>query len=193
MKILGVTGGIGSGKSTVCRVFETLGIPVFTADDVAKSLYTTDASLKEAVITHFGTTMYSEEGLNRQALAEVVFSDPSALQTLNDLVHPRVASAFKRWKEAQQAAYVIREAAILIESGSHTDCDAILLVSAPQEVRMQRVVERDQVDPSEVEARMQRQWTDEERRPYVQFEVVNDNSELLIPQLEKIDRVMRSK
>lgn len=191
MKILGVTGGIGSGKSTVCRFFETLGIPVFTADDVAKSLYTTDPSLKQAVIQHFGEDTYTNGELNRQALARVVFGDPSALETLNKLVHPRVGAAFSAWMQDQDAPYVIREAAILIESGSHIDCDAILLITAPEEMRIQRVVQRDGASEEDVRSRMQRQWSDDKRRPYARFELVNDGNTLLIPQLEEVDRQLR--
>lgn len=190
MKVLGVTGGIGSGKSTVCRVFQTLGIPVYDADSRARRLYTSDAVLRGSVIEAFGEETYTGSQLNRKVLANMVFPDPAALARLNALVHPRVAADFAEWKTAASGPYVIREAAILFESGSHADCDRIVLVSAPEDVRISRVMERDGATEAEVRQRMERQWSDARKRVSCNFELVNDNRSLLTPSIEGIHQVM---
>jgi len=187
MKVIGLTGGIGSGKSVVARIFGCMGIPVFDADKHANALYETDPELLREVATRFGSHMLTAEGkLNRQALASVVFSDEQALLALNALVHPRVGRQFLEWKEHQSGQVVIREAAILFESGSNTDCDAVILVSAPTQMRIERVILRNGLKESEVRARISRQWPEEKLRPLADFEIINDEKSLLIPQVLKL-------
>lgn len=187
MKVIGLTGGIGSGKSTVARVFSTLGVPVFDADTEAKKLYTEDSTLLPEVVKAFGPQiMHADGSLNREALAALVFSDAEALTKLNALVHPRVGKRFQVWKEKQHGPAVIREAAILFESGSHIDCDAVLVVTAPENLRIQRVMQRNTVTADEVRARMARQWTEEQLLQQANEVIRNDENKLVVPQVMAI-------
>jgi dephospho-CoA kinase len=186
MKIIGITGGIGSGKSTICKVFETLGIPVFNADDVAKNIYDADADALAQVRDAFGDDIITDEKVNRVELAKRVFNNPEDLAKLNAIVHPLVRKHFKIWMDKQTAPYVLREAAILIESGAHVDCDKIILVSAPEETRIQRVMERSNISEREVRNRMANQWSDEQRRPYCHYEIKNHQDKLVLGDIYKI-------
>jgi dephospho-CoA kinase len=180
---VGITGGIGSGKSTVCRIFEALAIPVFYADDVARTLQASDNSVIAAIKKVFGDDIYSAAGLDRKRLAAIVFGDPKALKILNDIVHPAVKKRFEEWVSIQRSPFVLREAAVLIESGNYHDLDAIIAVEAPEAVRMKRVMKRDGLSEPEVRERMQRQLRDEERRQHAQFVINNSGKELLLPQV----------
>lgn len=185
MMIVGVTGGIGSGKTTVCKVFRALGIPVYDADQAAKELYDRDPELMRSVRDAYGDTILDPEGkLDRKKLAELVFADPEKLQVLNSLVHPRVRADFRKWVKLQtHAPYVIREAAILFESGTHKDCDKVITVTAPVELRMQRVRQRDQRSEEEIRRMMERQWSDEEKIRRSDAVLVNDERDLLVPRI----------
>ncbi|MFM9949499.1 MAG: dephospho-CoA kinase, partial [Saprospiraceae bacterium] len=162
---VGITGGIGSGKTTVCKIFETLGIPVYYADDRAKWLMTHDPELMEAISNTFGQDAYSPEGqLNRAYLAKVIFGDDKKLAELNALVHPAVFRDGSEWHHSQTGApYTLREAALLFESGSYRAIDKMVVVTAPQEIRIKRVMERDQVTADAVMARIEKQWPEEEK------------------------------
>lgn len=184
--IVGVTGGIGSGKTTVCKHFEALGVPVYYADDEAKNLYQTDAVLAAEVSALFGADIFENGVLNRPKLAEIVFNDKAKLAALNALVHPAVARNFNAWIEKQNAVYVLKEAAILIESGAYKAADQILLVSAPESIRIERVMQRDSVSETEVKARLSKQWTDEQKRPFCTDEIVNDGSENLTAMVQQL-------
>jgi dephospho-CoA kinase len=186
MKIIGITGGIGSGKSTICKVFETLGIPVFNADEVAKNIYDVDADALAQVRDEFGEQVISNGKVNRVELAKRVFNNADELTKLNAIVHPLVRKHFKIWMANQSAPYVLREAAILIESGAHTDCDKIILVSAPQETRIQRVMKRSNISEQEVRNRMAHQWTDDQRRPYCHYEIKNHQDQLILDDVYSI-------
>ena len=184
MKVIGLTGGIGSGKSTMARVFETLGFPVFDADREALALYDNDPTLLPKVVELFGEGILLPDGrLNRMALANIVFSDESALKKLNALVHPRVAERFEEWKSGQHIPAVIREAAILFESGSDAGCDMVIVVTAPEALRIQRVMERNGSSESEVRARMARQWTEPKLVERANEVIVNDDKSLVLPQV----------
>jgi len=188
MLLIGITGGIGSGKSVVASVFRCLGIPVYDADSHAKALMTTDGNLQEAIKKEFGTLTYNEHGrLNRAYLASQVFSDPEKLKKLNRLVHPRVAEDFEHWVEKQNAVrtfpYVIKEAALLYDSGSNSRLDKIIVVTAPDEVRKQRVQKRDGRSPQEIEQIFERQMPQEEMIKRSDYTVSNDNRHLIIPQI----------
>jgi len=183
MRKVAVTGGIGSGKSTVCRMFQVLGIPVFEADRVAKQLMVDDAALRAAIIERFGEAVLGANGLDRQALANIVFQDPAALTDLNALVHPAVRKAFAQWAGEQHASYVIMEAAILAETGGHTAFDHVIVVSAPQDIRLARVVARDGVGEEAVLARMRNQASEQERIRIANDVIMNDDVHMVIPQV----------
>jgi len=188
MKVIGITGGIGSGKTMICSVFKTLGIPVFNADVVAKELYDERPELVIQIQNHFGSDLVFDGKLNKQKLAELVFSDNKKLQILNSLVHPLVGEAFQTWQKKQRALYIIREAAIMIESKSYLDCDLLILVSAPAQLKVKRVITRSQLTEAQILARIQEQMTDEERRPFCDFEIINDEVDFILPQIFTLHR-----
>lgn len=190
--IIGLTGGIGSGKSTVARIFETLDYPVFYADDEAKKCYL-DASVREAVIQHFGQEAYDGEAFNRAYLAQTVFNNPEKLKQLNGILHPAVRQQFANWREKQSAFAVLREAAILFESGSDADCTLTITVSAPEELRIRRVTNRDGSEASAVRERMRNQLSDAERAARADYEIVNDGVQLILPQVLDIDAELKAR
>ncbi|WP_316823450.1 dephospho-CoA kinase [Pedobacter gandavensis] len=183
---IGITGGIGSGKTTVCRIFESLGIPVFYADTVAKKIMVTDPILIQGVKDTFGEESYTPEGvLNNKHIAGIVFHQPEELEKLNQLVHPAVFRAFDKWVAAisPQAPYILKEAALLFESGSYQMCDHNVLVIAPLETRLQRVMQRDQVTEEQVRARMDKQLSDEEKAKMADMLIHNNETDSLIIQV----------
>jgi dephospho-CoA kinase len=182
---IGITGNIGSGKSTAARVFELLGVKVFYADAEAKKVMVTDTLLIEGIKETFGNEAYLPDGqLDRKYIAGIVFNNDNELKKLNALVHPAVFRAFDEWAKAFiNEAYVIKEAAVLFESGSYQFCDKTVLVSAPLEMRIKRVMNRDHVSRTEVEAREARQFPEEKKKLLANFILLNDDSELLIPQI----------
>lgn len=171
-KIIGLTGGIGSGKTSVAKLFTADGIPVYIADDEARRLMGSDEILS-SIRTQFGDDVFSGNSLERAKLAKIVFSDPAALERLNKIVHPAVAKDFARWISEQDAPLVVREAAILFESGSYKDCDKIITVTAPESVRIARVMKRDKVSESEVRSRMERQWPEQRKIALSDFVIEN--------------------
>jgi dephospho-CoA kinase len=184
---IGITGGIGSGKTTVSRIFEILGIPVFYADDAAKSVMHTDKLLAQSIKETFGSEAYDiQQQLNRKYLAEIVFKDEQKLAALNQLVHPAVFRAFDSWLVLQKAPYILKEAALLFESGSYKLCDKNILVTAPEELKIKRVMERDGISAEQVRSRMSKQFTEEQGRKMADFIIVNDEHQLLIPQILKL-------
>lgn len=192
---IGITGGIGTGKSTIARIFEILGIPVFYADPAAKAVMNEDEELRQRIIDAFGKQAYSEgRTLNRKFIAEIVFNDDKKLQKLSSLVHPAVFKAFDIWAEAQQGApYLMKEAALLFESGSYKKFDYTILVKSPEALRIQRVMQRDNVSEEQVKLRIQRQLTDEEKEGLADFILVNDEQQLLIPQVLELHRLFLAK
>jgi dephospho-CoA kinase len=183
MKIIGLTGGIGSGKSTIAAIFQLLGIPVFNADSEALALYSEDAELLREVVDEFGREVLNADGtINRMQLASIVFGDEAALRKLNSLIHPRVANRFIQWKIRQHAPIVMRESAILFESASNSDCDSVIVVSAPEKLRVNRVMKRSALTRQEVEARIARQWPESKLQEQADWIVVNDDSKLVLPQ-----------
>ncbi|WP_281639415.1 dephospho-CoA kinase [Capnocytophaga sputigena] len=163
MMVVGLTGGIGSGKSTIAKAFAALGIAVFNSDEQAKALIATDAQVKERIIAAFGEEAYQNGEYNRAYIAQIVFNNSEKLAILNGIVHPALAEYFKRWAKEQTSPYVLKEAAILFESGSYKDCDYIITVTAPEEVRIARVMARDHCTEAQVRARMAQQWSDAQR------------------------------
>lgn len=188
---VGLTGGIGSGKTTVARIFSVLGIPVFSADSEGKRIMESDVMLAAAIRTHFGDEMYDEQGrLDRAGLAAVVFQHDEKLQLLNSLVHPAVIRASDDWAEQQKSPYVIKESALLFETDAWKHCDIRLLISAPEEVRISRVMERDQVSREKVLRRMKYQLPDSTKIKMADKVILNDDKSLLIPQVLSFHEAM---
>lgn len=191
-RIIGLTGGIGSGKSLIGRICSIMNLPVYNADEAAKALYRTNSDLKQGVISLFGEAAYEGGELQRSFVAKQVFADNDLLQKLNQLVHPLVAQDFQNWLRLQPSQVVIREAAILFESGSYKDCESVITVAAPEELRIHRVKTRDGSAVEAIKARMEKQWTDDRRKEKADFEIVNDDQTLVLPQLESILRSLRA-
>ncbi len=171
--VVGLTGGIGSGKTTVAGFFKEKGVPVYIADDAGKRLLETSEEIREKVTALIGEKAYSAENPNRKHIASVVFNDSNKLEALNKIIHPAVAKDFEVWKNKQNAAYVLYEAAILFEAGGYKKCDFNILVTANKEEKLKRLQKRDESTIDEIEARMAKQWSDEEKRKLADFEIEN--------------------
>ncbi len=180
---IGLTGGIGSGKTTVAKIFELLNVPVYYADEASKRLYHTDKDLIASIKKHFGEDVYTNEQLNRSKLAAIVFNDPDKLELLNELVHPPTLRDAEEWMQKQTAPYVIKEAALLFESGSVKGLDYIIGVQAPSHYRIRRVMERDGMKREEVISRANRQIDEDIKMHLCDFVIVNNDQELVIPQV----------
>jgi len=181
---IGLTGGIGSGKTTVAKVFEVLGIPVYYADEAAKELMHTNELLKQQLIFHFGKETFFEEGqLNRKHLSSIVFNNKEKLELLNNLVHPATIADAQEWFSKQQAPYVIKEAALLFESGTAEGLDYIIGVTAPAALRIKRVMDRDGVTAEDVKRRMANQLDEVIKMKLCDFVLHNNEQQLLLPQI----------
>jgi dephospho-CoA kinase len=180
---IGITGGIGSGKSTVARVFETLGIPVYNADDAAKRLMEEDPELKKQIISLFGETAFIGGKLNRPLIAAQVFGNPEKVNAINALVHPATIHDAKEWMSRQQTPYVLKEAALIFESGSEKELDYVIGVEASQESRIQRVIERDNTTREAILQRMKNQLDEADKINRCDFIIHNDGNQMVIPQV----------
>lgn len=180
---IGITGGIGSGKSTVAKVFETLGVPVYYADDAAKRIMNEDEELKQQIKKHFGEAVYTNGKLNRKALAEIVFNDPGKLNQLNAITHPATIADAERWMQKQTTPYAIKEAALIFESGAQEFLDYVIGVTAPAPLRIQRTMHRDGITKEEVTARMNKQMDESIKMRLCDFVLKNDEQEMLLPQV----------
>jgi dephospho-CoA kinase len=189
---VGLTGGIGSGKTTVAKIFELLGVPVYYADAASKRLYHSSKELIASLKLHFGENIYTGEQLDRSRLAEIVFNDPKKLDLLNDLVHPPTLADARNWMEAQKAPYVIKEAALLFESGSAGDLDYIIGVDSPEPLRIKRAMERDNSSVADIKKRMQRQIEERIKMKLCDFIIKNDEQELVIPQVLALHQKLTS-
>lgn len=185
---IGLTGGIGSGKSTVARIFEILGIPVYYADAAAKRLMNTDPALREQIIAAFGAEAYTGGELNRQYLAQQVFHDEKKLAGLNSLVHPATIHDAEKWIAAQTSPYTVKEAALIFESGSEKLLDYVIGVSAPQELRIQRTMQRDHISREEVLKRIHQQMDEKLKMEQCNFIVYNDEEQPVLPQVLALHR-----
>lgn len=183
---IGLTGGIGSGKSTVAGIFKVLGIPVFDADWEARQIMETDPVLRQSIVEKFGADAYTGGALNRKYLSAIVFNDPVQLGILNSLVHPAAIAAAEAWAKRQKAPYVVKEAALFFETGSAAGLDYMLGVYAPEYIRIRRVMDRDSVSRDEVMKRMQRQIQEEIKMRLCDEVILNDDQQLLIPQVLKL-------
>jgi dephospho-CoA kinase len=180
---IGLTGGIGSGKTTIAKIFELLNVPVYYADAASKRLYKTDKGLVQKMKEHFGNDIYNEDELNRAKLASLVFNDPDKLELLNSLVHPPTIKDAEEWMKRQTTPYVIKEAALLFESGSVAALDYVIGVYAPQHIRLKRVMDRDNTTREEVLNRMNRQIDEEIKMKLCDFVITNDEQDLVMPQV----------
>lgn len=182
---IGLTGNIGSGKTIVSRIFELLGVPVFYADDAAKKVMVTDQVLIESIKSAFGENSYFDDGsLNRKHIAGIVFNNAEQLAKLNSLVHPATFRAFDEWlKEIKDAPYILKEAALLFESDSYKMCNYSIMIQAPVEIRIKRVMQRDGLTREEVESRNSKQFSDEKKTQLADYIIKNDDVQLVIPQV----------
>ena len=181
---IGITGGIGSGKTTICKVFEVLGVPVFYADTAAKFAMINDPVLVEGVKRTFGHESYHPDGkLNNAHIAAIVFNQQTELDKLNALVHPAVFKAFEHWVSTKSTPYVLKEAALLFESGSYLQCDKNILVTSPLALRIDRVMKRDNVSEAQVKARMDKQFTDEQKAKMADYFISNTPVDSIILQV----------
>ena len=183
MKKIGLTGGIGVGKTYVSKIFQKMGIPIFNADEQAKKCMIDDANLKAAVQLAFGEHMYLKGVLQKEALAKIVFNNTKTLAKLNALVHPIVKQKFEDWCSLQFTSMVIKEAAILFESDAHVGLDAVVCVSAPEKLRISRVQKRDGNSVEQIQSRMSKQMPQTEKEELADFLIVNDQVQLLLPQV----------
>jgi len=186
--LVGLTGGIGSGKTTIANFFKEFGIPVYIADTEAKALMNRSKVIKRKLIALFGENAYQEGKLNREYLSQKIFNDKDLLQKMNAIVHPKVASHFKRWVKKQDAPYVISEAAILFENGSYKKYDYIITVTAPEQVRLKRVMSRDNSSEKKVKSVMDNQWKDAEKIKLSDFVIQNINLEEAKAQVQQIHK-----
>jgi len=188
---VGLTGGIGSGKSTVAHVFEILGIPVYYADKEAKRLMNEDPEIRKQLIQHFGQEAYADNLLNRRFIAEIVFRDKEKLRLLNSLIHPITIAKAEEWMMKHKTPYVIKEAALIFESGSQENLDIVIGVSAPLAVRIQRTIKRDGITREEVLARMQNQIEESIKMRLCDFVIRNDDEHLVLPQVVAVHEKLK--
>ncbi|MGJ1448129.1 dephospho-CoA kinase [Sphingobacterium spiritivorum] len=181
---IGITGGIGAGKSIICNIFKVLGIPVYNADQEAKDIMIKSEKVRTALTETFGKETYFEDGsLNRAFLSSKVFGDEAQLKLLNGIVHPAVIRAGEEWAQKQTAAYSLKEAALLFETGSYRQLDYTILVTAPEDIRIARVVARDHTEAEKVRDRISKQMSDKEKSELADFIVINDGIQPLLPQV----------
>lgn len=190
---VGITGGIGSGKSIIARVFTNLGIPVYYADTAAKKLMETDPALQAAIHQQFGDQVYTDGKLNRANLAAIVFKDRQKLDRLNALVHPATLRDAENWMQGQKGPYALKEAALIFESGSQAGLDYVIGVSAPQHIRIHRVMQRDGISRDDVLKRIDKQLDQSLVMRLCDYVIVNDDQQLVVPQVLKIHEELVSK
>ena len=184
--LVGITGGIGAGKSIVSRIFEILGIPKYDADSRAKILMNSDSQLRKSITLLFGTEAYKDDHLNRQFIAAKAFENKSLLTQLNELVHPVVGSDFKLWVKKQSTPYILKEAALLFESDSYKSLDKIITVTAPEAIRIERVMSRDGRSKDQVKSIISNQMSEEEKADRSDYVIANDDKQMVIPQILSI-------
>lgn len=189
---IGITGGIGSGKSTVAKAFEVLGIPVYYADDAAKRLMNDNEELKEKIKTTFGEATYTDGKLNRKIVADIVFNVPEKLELLNKLIHPATIKDSEKWMQEQTTVYTLKEAALIFESGAQQNLDYVIGVTAPAPLRILRTMQRDGLTREEVVARMDKQMDETIKMKLCNFIIKNDEQEMLLPQILELHNKLLS-
>lgn len=190
---IGLTGGIGSGKTTVAAIFESLGIPVYYADNEAKRLMTEDPEIVKAIQLEFGENSYSEHRLNTSFIAQCIYQSPSKRQALDRIVHPATIAHANSWMKSQQSKYCIKEAALIFESQSNKSLDYIIGVSAPIDMRIERVMKRNQIEKEKVQAIIESQMNEDEKMKRCDFIILNDDSTFILPQVLNIHQELLSK
>jgi len=190
---VGITGGIGSGKSTVAKVFNVLGIPIYYADDAAKKLMNEDESIRIQLQQLFGKETYLDGKLNRKYLSGLVFNNEAKLAQLNAIVHPATLKDADQWMQQQTTRYAIKEAALIFESGAQTQLDCVIGVFAPAPIRIQRVMKRDGITKEEVKARMEKQLDESIKMRLCDYVITNDEQDLVIPQVVKIHEALMAR
>lgn len=193
MVIIGLTGGIGSGKSVVSKIFSILGIPVYDADSAARRLMNEHPEIRRQLTGYFGPEAYIEETLNRSFIASIVFQNPEKLEWLNALVHPHTIADAAEWAAQQKAPYVIKEAALMFESASFHHTDAVIGVSAPQHLRLQRAMQRDKASREDVLKRMERQLDERVKIKLCDYVIVNDEQQAVLPQTLQVHQLLLEK
>ena len=189
---VGITGGIGTGKSTICRILGIMGYPVFYSDTAAKEILSSDSNVRNQIIELFGSETYIGHNPNREYLAQMVFNDSQKLEQLNQIVHPAVRNQFKEWSKNQNSNLVFNEAAILFELGSYKNFSKTILVTSPTELRIERILKRDQSTVEKIKSRMQNQWSDAQKSSLADFVIVNDEQTLILPQVLEILKKLKS-
>ncbi len=191
---VGLTGSIGSGKTLVSKIFETMGVNVFYADNSAKALYENN-KVKEKIVNVFGPSILTENNtIDKKAFAEIIFNDRSALKKINSIVHPLVMNDFVKWLvNHKNDPYILQEAAILFESDLSNEFDFIITVSAPEELRIERIMKRDNVNRDIVMSRIKNQWSDERKVRLADFVILNNETELVIPQVMRINQILKKR
>ena len=188
MKVIGITGGIGSGKSFVCKILEEMGYAVYYSDDRAKILMNSDLRIQKELKQLFGEEVYNEDGLNRELISKKIFSDIALRKKINQLIHPIVREDFEQWKEGfKNEAFIFNEAAILFETGAHVNYDSVILVYAPMQIKLKRIKKRDGVSEEEVLRKINSQWSDEQKMKLTPHHILNDGKN---PLNERISEVL---
>jgi dephospho-CoA kinase len=188
--IVGITGGIGSGKSIVSHIFELLGVSVYNSDIRSKELLNKDPELISKLIEQFGEEIYTSSGIDRKHFASLIFNDKKLLEISNNIIHPFVRKDFENWVDAQSSPYVIKESAILFETGIYKQLNKIILVTAPEKIRIKRVQEREQISKDVVLERINNQWEESKKIPLADFVIFNDETQMLLPQILKIHQLL---
>jgi dephospho-CoA kinase len=190
---VGITGGIGTGKTVVAKIFETLGVPVYYADTAAKTIINTNSTVKQNIIAQFGPESYVLDKLNTPYISNIVFKDKDKLQTLNAITHPAVIEDSRNWLQQQQTSYALKEAALLFESGSYKELDIIIGVTAPLETRIERVMERDNISREAVLEKMGKQMNEDEKMNKCDYLIYNNDMQLVIPQVLALNNILQQK
>lgn len=190
MKIIGLTGGIGSGKTTVAKMFLELGVPIYIADVEAKKLTQTSKIIIRKLTQLLGTQTYIDGVLNKKFVANKIFNDKDLLEATNAIIHPKVAKHFKNWVKKQQGKYCIKEASILFENGSYKQCDYTILITSPTKVKIQRILHRDTTTVEAILARMKNQWSDAKKQKLTDFVIANTDLEKTQKKVKKIHKIL---
>lgn len=190
MKNIGLTGGIGSGKSTIVKIFSILDVPCYSADERSKALLDENSDLKKKLTASFGS-IYNEDKIDRQAFANIIFKDESKRLIANEIIHPFVRRDYAEWMAKQNASYVIQEAAILFETGAYEFFDKTILITSPEEVRIERIQKRDQSSMEEVIDRLKAQWSDDRKKELADFVIINDEQHSIVEQVLQIHRELK--
>ena len=190
---VGITGGIGTGKTVVAKIFETLGVPVYYAHTAAKTIINTNPEVKQHIIAQFGPESYIQDKLNTPYISGIVFKDSDKLQTLNSITHPVVIQHSRNWLLRQQSSYALKEAALLFESGSYKELDIIIGVASPFETRVERVMERDNISREAVLQKMGKQMDEDEKIAKCDYIIYNDEKQMVIPQVLALNKILQQK